>query len=162
MPNDSTLKTVNRWSGPHSGEREVNLALSVQGYPAFLTRKTNSIVNVHSGQTIVLSGLIHSTGNNTLNKLPWLGDIPILGALFRSTQFQHDQSELVIFVTPEVINPASPVNRAMVQQGRQDIARFNRDFQHGYFVPGIGTIPTRWGIRTSPPTFRRKRPARSR
>jgi len=124
---------------------EINPALTVQGYPAFLTRKTNSIVNVHSGQTIVLSGLIHSTGNNTINKLPWLGDIPILGALFRSTQFQHDQSELVIFVTPEVINPTSSVNRAMVQQGRQDIARFNRDFQHGYFVPGIGHDPNKVG-----------------
>lgn len=100
---------------------------------------------MHSGQTIVLSGLIHSTGNNTINKLPWLGDIPILGALFRSTQFQHDQSELVIFVTPEVINPTSSVNRAMVQQGRQDIARFNRDFQHGYFVPGIGHDPNKVG-----------------
>ena len=79
---------------------QINPALTVQGYPAFLTRKTDSVVNVHSGQTIVLSGLIHATGANSINKLPWLGDIPILGTLFRDTQFQHDQSELVIFVTP--------------------------------------------------------------
>ncbi|MHB1641476.1 MAG: type II and III secretion system protein family protein [Acidithiobacillus sp.] len=124
---------------------QINPALTVQGYPAFLTRKTDSVVNVHSGQTIVLSGLIHATGANSINKLPWLGDIPILGTLFRDTQFQHNQSELVIFVTPEVINPNSPVNRAMIRQGRQDITRFNRDFQHGYFVPGIGHDPNKVG-----------------
>jgi len=124
---------------------QINPALTVQGYPAFLTRKTDSVVNVHSGQTIVLSGLIHATGANSINKLPWLGDIPILGTLFRDTQFQHNQSELVIFVTPEVINPNSPVNRAMIRQGRQDITRFNRDFQHGYFVPGVGRDPNQVG-----------------
>jgi pilus assembly protein CpaC len=124
---------------------QINPALTVQGYPAFLTRKTDSVVNVHSGQTIVLSGLIHATGANSINKLPWLGDIPILGTLFRDTQFQHNQSELVIFVTPEVINPNSPVNRAMIRQGRQDITRFNRDFQHGYFVPGVGRDPNKVG-----------------
>ena len=124
---------------------QINPALTVQGYPAFLTRKTDSVVNVHSGQTIVLSGLIHATGANSINKLPWLGDIPILGTLFRDTQFQHDQSELVIFVTPEVINPNSPVNRAMIRQGRQDITRFNRDFRHGYFVPGVGRDPNKVG-----------------
>lgn len=124
---------------------QINPALTVQGYPAFLTRKTDSVVNVHSGQTIVLSGLIHATGANSINKLPWLGDIPILGTLFRDTQFQHNQSELVIFVTPEVINPNSPVNRAMIRQGRQDITRFNRDFQHGYFVPGVGHDPNQVG-----------------
>ena len=100
---------------------QINPALTVQGYPAFLTRKTDSVVNVHSGQTIVLSGLIHATGANSINKLPWLGDIPILGTLFRDTQFQHNQSELVIFVTPEVINPNSPANRAMIRQGRQEL-----------------------------------------
>jgi pilus assembly protein CpaC len=100
---------------------QINPALTVQGYPAFLTRKTDSVVNVHSGQTIVLSGLIHATGANSINKLPWLGDIPILGTLFRDTQFQHNQSELVIFVTPEVINPNSPANRAMIRQGRQKL-----------------------------------------
>jgi pilus assembly protein CpaC len=124
---------------------QINPALTVQGYPAFLTRKTDSVVNVHSGQTIVLSGLIHATGANSINKLPWLGDIPILGTLFRDTQFQHNQSELVIFVTPEVINPNSPVNRAMIRQGRQDITRFNRDFRHGYFVPGVGHDPNQVG-----------------
>ncbi|MDD2749689.1 type II and III secretion system protein family protein [Acidithiobacillus thiooxidans] len=120
---------------------EINPALTVQGYPGFIDRNTTSVVNVHAGQTIVLSGLIHSTGANTVNKLPWLGDIPILGALFRSTQFQHKQSELVIFVTPEVITPQSADNRALVAQARHYIRRFNHDYARGYFVPDLGHDP---------------------
>ena len=54
---------------------QINPALTVNGYPAFLTRKTSAVVNVKSGQTIVLSGLVHTTGANTVNKFPRLGDI---------------------------------------------------------------------------------------
>lgn len=120
---------------------EINPAITIDGYPGFTDRDTTSVVNVHAGQTIVLSGLIHSTGANTVNKFPWLGDVPILGALFRSTQFQHDQSELVIFVTPEVIAPQSTQNRALVAQARGYIQRFNHDYAQGYFVPDIGHNP---------------------
>ncbi|MDA8377821.1 MAG: pilus assembly protein N-terminal domain-containing protein [Planctomycetia bacterium] len=130
---------------------EINPALTVNGYPAFIDRSTKSVVNIHSGQTIVLSGLIHSTGANTINKFPWLGNIPILGALFRSTQFQHNQSELVIFVTPEVITPQSEQNRALVAQARGYITRFNQDYAQGYFVPGIGHDPNRVPYPNFPP-----------
>ena len=126
-----------------AGVSEINPAVTVDGYPGFLTRNTTSVVNVHTGQTIVLSGLIHATGSNSVNKFPWLGNIPILGALFRSTDFQHDQSELVIFVTPEVIRPDSAQNRALIAQARGYVARFNQDYQRGYFVPGIGHDPNR-------------------
>ncbi len=77
--------------------------------------------------------------------------MPILGALFRSTEFQHNQSELVIFVTPEVITPQSEQNRALVNQARGYIARFNRDYAQGYFVPGIGHDPNRVPYPNFPP-----------
>ncbi len=130
---------------------EINPAVTIDGYPGFIDRNTKSVVNVHSGQTIVLSGLIHSTGSNAINKFPWLGNVPILGALFRSTEFQHNQSELVIFVTPEVITPQSEQNRALVNQARGYIARFNRDYAQGYFVPGIGHDPNRVPYPNFPP-----------
>ncbi len=130
---------------------EINPAVTINGYPGFIDRNTKSVVNVHSGQTIVLSGLIHSTGSNAINKFPWLGNIPILGALFRSTEFQRNQSELVIFVTPEVITPQSEQNRALVNQARGYIARFNRDYAQGYFVPGIGHDPNRVPYPNFPP-----------
>ena len=62
-------------AGIQTAISQINPALTVNGYPAFLTRKTSAVVNVKSGQTIVLSGLVHTTGANTVNKFPWLGDI---------------------------------------------------------------------------------------
>lgn len=117
---------------------QIDPNVSVNGYPGFLTRKTNAVVNVLPGQTIVLSGLINATGANDVNKLPGLGDLPVLGALFRSTQFQRNQSELVIFVTPHIITPESTRNTALIDQARGYAARFDRDFRAGYFVPGVG------------------------
>ena len=108
------------------------------------------MVNVRSGQTIVLSGLVHATGANTVNKFPWLGDLPILGALFRSTQFQRDQSALVIFVTPRTIRPQAPENRALIAAARTLKRHFAQGFAHGYFVPGIGTDPAGPGYPTLP------------
>lgn len=70
------------------------------GGPALLTRKTRSEFNVKQGETIVLSGLLKRNKSTTIDKLPFLGDIPILGALFRSKRFQNDETELVFFVTP--------------------------------------------------------------
>lgn len=117
---------------------QIDPSLTVNGYPAFLTRKTNAVVNVLPGQTIVLSGLINATGSNSVNKLPGLGDLPVLGALFRSTSFQRNQSELVIFVTPHILTPESARNTALIDQARGYAARFDHDFRSGYFVPGVG------------------------
>lgn len=64
--------------------------------------------NVHEGKTIVLSGLIQRDQSVNYDKVPFLGDIPILGALFRSKSYQNAETELVVFVTPTVIDAHSP------------------------------------------------------
>jgi len=120
---------------------QIDPTVTVDGYPGFLTRKTRTVVNVHSGQTIVLSGLIHSLGNSTYTKFPWLGDIPILGWLFKSRAFQASRSELVIFVTPTVFNPGSKVNRKAVALGQNYIRAFNRRMGAGLYMPGFGVGP---------------------
>jgi pilus assembly protein CpaC len=84
--------------------------------PALLTRRTNTEFNVRSGETIVLSGLIQRDTSNTVDKVPGLGDIPIIGALFRSKRFQNKETELVVFVTPTVIDPSSPGIAGRVQR----------------------------------------------
>lgn len=76
--------------------------------PALLTRKTSTEFNVRSGETIVLSGLIQRETATNIDKVPGLGDIPIIGALFRSKKFQNKETELVVFVTPTLIDPSSP------------------------------------------------------
>ncbi len=68
-------------------------------------RRAETTVDLASGQSFALAGLLmHNTSQN-ISKVPWLGDIPILGALFRSNQFQNNESELVVIVTPYLVRP---------------------------------------------------------
>jgi pilus assembly protein CpaC len=82
--------------------------VSTAAGPGILVRKTSTEFNVRNGETIVLSGLIKRNLSESIDKIPGLGDIPVLGALFRSKRFQNDETELVIFVTPTVIDAHSP------------------------------------------------------
>ena len=75
--------------------------------PALLTRRAETTVELGSGQSFMIAGLLRNTNNNSVNKAPFLGDLPILGALFRSTNFQRQESELVIIVTPYLVRPVS-------------------------------------------------------
>ncbi|HEY9106868.1 MAG TPA: pilus assembly protein N-terminal domain-containing protein [Roseateles sp.] len=84
--------------------------------PALLTRKTNTEFNLRDGETLVLSGLLQRDSSTDIDKIPLLGDIPILGALFRSKRFQNKETELVVFVTPRVVAADSPSNRDRIQQ----------------------------------------------
>jgi pilus assembly protein CpaC len=93
--------------------------------PGFLTRKTDSEINVRDGETIVLSGLVNTDLATQVDKVPWLGDLPILGALFRSTNFRNNRSDLVIFVTPMVVDPQSTLTRERIQKGREIREKFD-------------------------------------
>jgi Flp pilus assembly secretin CpaC len=86
----------------------IDASISTVSGPALSTRKTTTEFNVQSGETLVLSGLISRKTSTSVDKLPGLGDIPILGALFRSRRFQNDETELVVFVTPTLIDSRSP------------------------------------------------------
>ncbi len=77
--------------------------------PALITRRADTTVQLASGQSFAIGGLIQNNGQNNISKIPWLGDLPILGALFRSTQFQRDETELVIVVTAYVVHPTETV-----------------------------------------------------
>jgi len=80
-------------------------AISTAGFniPALQTRKASTTVELGSGQSFAIAGLIQNDRNNDISKFPFLGDMPVLGALFRSSQFQHNQTELVIIVTPYIV-----------------------------------------------------------
>jgi pilus assembly protein CpaC len=86
----------------------IDRSLSTSGGPALLTRKTDTEFNVRAGETIVLAGLLQRESGTDVDKLPLLGDIPVLGALFRSKRFINKETELVVFVTPTVVTPQSP------------------------------------------------------
>ena len=93
--------------------------------PGFLTRKTDSEINVRDGETIVLSGLVNADLSNQVDKVPWLGDLPILGPLFRSTNFRNNRTDLVIFVTPMIVDPQSTLTRERIQKGREIREKFD-------------------------------------
>ncbi len=95
---------------------KIDPSINVQGYPGFITRRTSAQLNVRQGDTIVISGLVDSNASKTFDKLPGLGDIPILGALFRSRNFQRNRTDLVIFVTPIIVNPDSPENLEQIEK----------------------------------------------
>jgi pilus assembly protein CpaC len=81
--------------------------------PALTTRRADTTVELASGQSFAIAGLIENDVTQNLQKFPWLGDVPVLGQLFRSTQFQRNESELVVIVTPYVVRPVATANRLM-------------------------------------------------
>jgi pilus assembly protein CpaC len=85
--------------------------------PALTTRRTETTVELGSGQSFMIGGLLRNNNNNSVDKAPWLGDIPILGALFRSTSFRRSESELVIIVTPYLVKPVSASEIALPTDG---------------------------------------------
>jgi pilus assembly protein CpaC len=84
-------------------------AVTLNGFrvPGLTTRRAETTVELGSGQSFMIAGLIRNTASNDINKAPFLGDLPILGALFRSTKFQHEESELVVVVTPYLVRPVN-------------------------------------------------------
>ncbi len=75
--------------------------------PALSTRRAETTVNLGSGQSFAIAGLLQNTTNNALDRFPGLGELPILGTLFRSTDFQRSESELLVIVTPYLVRPVS-------------------------------------------------------
>ncbi len=84
--------------------------------PGFRTRRAETTVRVRDGESFVIGGLLQDDMRSVVNKVPLLGDIPILGALFRSSSYENDQSELAIVVTPRIVNPI-PAGEKIVLPG---------------------------------------------
>jgi pilus assembly protein CpaC len=97
--------------------------------PSLTVRRAETTVELASGQTFAIGGLVQSTNQITANAVPGLGDIPVLGELFKSDKFQHNESELVILATPYVVQPISnpeapaiPNDPALGPDGTQRLA----------------------------------------
>ena len=86
---------------------EGSIRLNGFNVPALTTRRAETTVELGSGQSFMIAGLLRNANTNDVNKAPFLGDLPILGALFRSTRFRRAETELVIVVTPYLVRPVS-------------------------------------------------------
>lgn len=89
----------------------VELTPNVINQPVFSTRKVTTSVSVYDGQTVVLGGLMREDVQKTEDKVPIIGDIPLIGRAFRTNTEQHTKKNLVIFVTAKIVTPAGlPLN----------------------------------------------------
>jgi len=94
---------------PEVSELSNTGAVQISGVsiPGIVTRRAETSIELNSGQSFAIGGLLQNNNTDTISKVPGLGDLPVLGPLFRSTQFQHNESELVIIVTPYLVRPSS-------------------------------------------------------
>jgi pilus assembly protein CpaC len=86
----------------------LDASVSTLAGPALLTRRTKTEFNTRDGETMVLAGLLQRNISNDVDKVPFLGSLPVLGPLFRSKRYQNRETELVVFVTPTVVDSRSP------------------------------------------------------
>ncbi|SEM49738.1 pilus assembly protein CpaC [Sphingomonas gellani] len=94
---------------PEVSQLDFANAVTIAGtrVPGTLNRRTETTVELGSGQSMMISGLLSNSHNNNYEKTPGLGDLPILGALMRSNQFQRNETELVIVITPYLVKPVN-------------------------------------------------------
>jgi pilus assembly protein CpaC len=95
---------------PEVSELSATGAITLPGnlvIPALNVRRAETTVQLGSGESFAIAGLIRNSNATDINKYPGLGDLPVIGPLFRSSQFQHNETELVIIVTPYVVRPVA-------------------------------------------------------
>ena len=94
-------------------------SVQINGFtvPGLTTRRAETTVELGSGQSFMIGGLLQNTHNNSVDKAPGLGDLPILGSLFRSNSFRRNETELVIVITPYLVKPVSANQIALPTDG---------------------------------------------
>jgi len=98
---------INIKVAPEVSELDFNLAVQLEGFvvPGLNTRRAETVIELADGQSFAIAGLLRDTARDAANKYPLLGDIPILGTLFRSRSFQKAETELIIIATPHLVKP---------------------------------------------------------
>ncbi len=136
----SQLSTTGEVSVPITSTATVTI-------PALTVRRAETTVEMGSGQSYALAGLLQNTDTQNVSKVPALGDIPILGQLFRSQQFQRNETELVIIVTPYLVQPSPRVaNLATPIDGfapAHDVSTFVNGGQYRQTLPAPAKGPLR-------------------
>jgi pilus assembly protein CpaC len=92
---------------PEVSEPSAGLGVNLFGFtvPGFVTRRAATDVRMKNNQTLIIAGLLLDTKNSDVSKTPYLGDIPVVGRLFKNTHYNHQQTDLVMSVTPQIVSP---------------------------------------------------------
>jgi len=96
---------------PEVSQLDPTNTISIGGVtiPSLIVRRASTTIELRDGQSFAIAGLLQANSSTAANQLPWIADVPILGALFRSAQYQKNETDLAIIVTPRLVRPASPV-----------------------------------------------------
>jgi pilus assembly protein CpaC len=101
---------INMKIEPEVSQLDFSHTVTIAGLavPPLIVRRASTTVELRDGQSFVIGGLLQSVGQNAISQMPWLGDMPVLGALFRSASYQKNETDLAIIVTPRLVRPARP------------------------------------------------------
>ncbi len=110
----------------------VNADVQVKDIPGLLKRRAETDVNLRENETLVIAGLLSHEAAASVDKVPAIGDVPILGRLFRSRGFREQQTDLVVFVTPRFVDGESTDAESLAEEGLQRAERTRRLLQEGY------------------------------
>lgn len=136
---------------PEVSELSNEGAVTLNGYvvPALTIRRAETTVELGSGQSFMIAGLMSTNSRNTAEKTPGVADLPILGSLFRSTNFQKGETELVIVVTPYLVNPVNDGDIKLPTDGLQSpneaqrlFGNMQTDGKTGAVRPGATAAPS--------------------
>src|SRR5690606_21669369 len=108
VPNVTIAGNIRLQVAPEVSSLDFANGIQFSGFnvPALLTRRAETAVELRDGQTLAIAGLIDNNTTRTVNRVPCLGDIPLLGALFRSREVLQNRSELLVLVTPRIVTPS--------------------------------------------------------
>ncbi|MGH7781281.1 MAG: type II and III secretion system protein family protein [Candidatus Binataceae bacterium] len=119
LPTVVGRNTIELYVKPEVSEPDFAHGVSMFGFtvPAFVTRRAQTMVTLRDGQTLILAGLILHNPISVVNKVPYLGDVPYLGGLFRTTQHTIQETDLVMSVTPRIVEPLPRGARVDLPEG---------------------------------------------
>jgi pilus assembly protein CpaC len=120
---------------PEVSELDYTNAISLNGYsiPGLIVRRTDTTVELGDGETFVISGLVSDTMKASVDKVPLLGDLPILGAFFKSNTYSRAEKELIMVVTPHLVRPLSR-NAKLPQLPGAQIQNYRPNFAETMFL----------------------------
>ena len=116
---------------PEVSEVDPSLSIQTGGYtiPGLRVRRTDTTVAIGDGETFVISGLINAQNTAVVNKFPFLGDLPIIGAFFKSSRLQREDKELLMLATPHLVRPFAKTATLPALPG-EDARRYDPSFMH--------------------------------
>lgn len=131
---------------PEVSELDFTAGVTIGGttVPALNVRRTDTSVSLADGESFVISGLINTSNIAGVDKFPGLGDIPILGALFRSSQINREERELLMIVTPHLVQPMA-VNAPLPSLPGEGLRNYDPSFLKMYFLEN-GSFDRRSGL----------------